>query len=392
MAEQAQRASERLLGLSESGCKDGEQDAVGSWTQANDGQRGAVGLRTAVLLPTDEEVKGAPRIPCRVLVVDDWEEHAKTMLDLAKYLGWRGEWAKSGDEALWLLLHQHFDVCVLHHKLGAEDGLRLLPTLRTYAPHLQVIMCSGFAQCGETGARAVQLGAVGFLDKPIPLHRLAESLAAAMGRTNGIPESGVKLEVRARHSALDARLSPSVDRVIAILERRLGFKTGVMEIGRALLVCENPAAKPAKEECRAAHDRIAERFRTVTGVTPVEYAGELRLAMAAWLIRRRDRKLGSVSTQCGFNHYYSFARAFTRRFGLSPSRARGRWQREAARHDGPQAVGLVPPPPATATPVDPRSVKRPWTDMVGKPGVPLPLPLGQANVTSGKARRDQIFS
>ncbi|MBM4050784.1 MAG: helix-turn-helix transcriptional regulator, partial [Planctomycetes bacterium] len=159
---------------------------------------------------------------------------------------------------------------------------------------------------------------------------------------------------------------------------------------RALLECANPGAKLTKKECRASHERIAERFRRVTGLTPVKYAKELQFAMAEWLIRWTDRKLAAVATQCGFNHYHCFARAFRRKFSLSPSQARARWKREAARKPSVAPTDVVVPPPATATPVDPRSAKRAWRDRDERPGVPLPLPLGQTDVTSRKPPRDQV--
>jgi AraC-like DNA-binding protein len=52
---------------------------------------------------------------------------------------------------------------------------------------------------------------------------------------------------------------------------------------------------------------------------------ELRLRRAAeWLAQAGDRRISDIAFDCGFNDLSYFNRCFRRRFGLTPSAARGR--------------------------------------------------------------------
>ncbi|MBD7912209.1 MULTISPECIES: AraC family transcriptional regulator [Clostridium] len=62
---------------------------------------------------------------------------------------------------------------------------------------------------------------------------------------------------------------------------------------------------------------LMHNFKNETGYTIHSYILEKRLAKAATLIKK-GQKATSVSTQCGFNDYSSFVRAFKKNFGLSP--------------------------------------------------------------------------
>jgi AraC-like DNA-binding protein len=52
---------------------------------------------------------------------------------------------------------------------------------------------------------------------------------------------------------------------------------------------------------------------------------ELRLRRAAeWLAQPSERRISDIAFDCGFNDLSYFNRCFRRRFGLTPTAARGR--------------------------------------------------------------------
>jgi AraC-like DNA-binding protein len=51
---------------------------------------------------------------------------------------------------------------------------------------------------------------------------------------------------------------------------------------------------------------------------------ELRLRKAADLLARAEHRISDIAFDCGFNDLSYFNRCFRRRFGLTPSAARGR--------------------------------------------------------------------
>lgn len=61
-------------------------------------------------------------------------------------------------------------------------------------------------------------------------------------------------------------------------------------------------------------------FKEVTGKTPFEYIRALRLSQAALTLRDEERKIIDVALDFVFDSHEGFTRAFTREFGLSPSK------------------------------------------------------------------------
>lgn len=66
------------------------------------------------------------------------------------------------------------------------------------------------------------------------------------------------------------------------------------------------------------------QFKARTGLTPIKYLNEVRLAAASRLLSRRDRDMtvSCVSNLIGFDDPRYFSRCFTARFGVSPSEYR----------------------------------------------------------------------
>lgn len=63
---------------------------------------------------------------------------------------------------------------------------------------------------------------------------------------------------------------------------------------------------------------FARTFKAETGMSPVDFINEQRLQMAAGLLRDKQRRIGEVYLECGFNSPSYFNRQFKRRFGCSP--------------------------------------------------------------------------
>ena len=64
------------------------------------------------------------------------------------------------------------------------------------------------------------------------------------------------------------------------------------------------------------------RCRAVFAMTPSELLGELRLERARVLLSAREQSVKGVSGECGFASAAAFSKAFTHRFGTTPSNYR----------------------------------------------------------------------
>ncbi|MEM9291077.1 MAG: AraC family transcriptional regulator [Acidobacteriota bacterium] len=67
---------------------------------------------------------------------------------------------------------------------------------------------------------------------------------------------------------------------------------------------------------------LARRFRHKVGVPPLTYLTQLRMDLAARLIRRGDVSLAEIATQVGYDSEHAFHRAFKRAFGQPPGQYR----------------------------------------------------------------------
>ena len=66
-------------------------------------------------------------------------------------------------------------------------------------------------------------------------------------------------------------------------------------------------------------------FTEQTGVTPLNYITNIRLRMAAILLRSSDRTIVDVAEACGFNSLSSFNRCFRDQYGTTPAPWRKQW-------------------------------------------------------------------
>ena len=67
-------------------------------------------------------------------------------------------------------------------------------------------------------------------------------------------------------------------------------------------------------------------FIEQTGSTPLNYITNIRLRMAAVLLRSTERGIVDIAESCGFNALSSFNRCFREQYGVTPLQWRKQWQ------------------------------------------------------------------
>ena len=111
----------------------------------------------------------------RLLLIDDDETFARV---LARALGARGfsvSTAHDAVSALSLLRREHPSHCVLDLKLGADNGLALIPQLLAIAPNLRILLLTGYASIA-TAVEAIKRGAHDYLAKPVDADAIVRAL------------------------------------------------------------------------------------------------------------------------------------------------------------------------------------------------------------------------
>jgi AraC family transcriptional activator of mtrCDE len=75
-------------------------------------------------------------------------------------------------------------------------------------------------------------------------------------------------------------------------------------------------------EARVSRATLVRIFRKAAGLAPLAFLSELRLELARHRLASTNVSLAKLAAEVGYDSESSFARAFRRRFGVSPGRSR----------------------------------------------------------------------
>jgi DNA-binding NarL/FixJ family response regulator len=89
--------------------------------------------------------------------------------------------AENGRDAVDLARQHLPDLVLLDISMPVLDGLQALPLVLEACNSCKVVMLSGF-EAARLGPTALELGAVGYLEKGTPPHRLVEELLEIVSR------------------------------------------------------------------------------------------------------------------------------------------------------------------------------------------------------------------
>lgn len=185
-----------------------------------------------------------------------------------------------------------FDLGGMNPLVGLMPEAMLVGTLLDRQPEIAPML-----QAMEREARTERAGSAGILA------RLADVVAASIVR--GWVECGCN-DVR---GWLEALRDPRLSRAISALHREPGRNWTVAELAT---------------ETGASRSAFAERFLAVTGQTPLRYATELRMRLAAEWIGRDRVPIDTAAERLGYGSQAAFSRAFKRVIGQPPGAARSR--------------------------------------------------------------------
>lgn len=205
-------------------------------------------------IATEEEVLPAPP-PLRVLVVDDERNIRATLAACLEAMGCSVGQAASRAAALAQVRAGSYDLAFLDLRLGAEDGLDLLPELLAESPHLEVVVVTAYATVA-TAVEAIRRGARDYLSKPFDpaqirhvvqrvlevrqLEREVVDLRARLGEA--VPEAELATRCAAMRSALEILRRAAPSDAAVLLRGESGTGKGVL--ARALHAMSPRAAAP----------------------------------------------------------------------------------------------------------------------------------------------------
>lgn len=114
----------------------------------------------------------------KVLMVDDEEDFITTLAERMKMRDLDSEVALDGEQALQIVDDDVPDVMVLDLKMPGIDGMEVLRRVRKGYPNVQVVILTGHGS-EKDEAEAKRLGAFAYLQKPVDIERLIQTLKNA---------------------------------------------------------------------------------------------------------------------------------------------------------------------------------------------------------------------
>ena len=117
----------------------------------------------------------------KIFLVDDERTIRLTFRLALETEGYEVQEAASADEALMAFRAERYDLVVLDLRIGADNGLEVLAEMRRLGIQTPTLMITAYGSI-RNAVRAMQLGAIDFLEKPIDPVALRQLVADIVGR------------------------------------------------------------------------------------------------------------------------------------------------------------------------------------------------------------------
>jgi FixJ family two-component response regulator len=164
-----------------------------------------------------------------VAVVDDDESIRKALVRMLASAGMDVSAFSSAKEFLSVVESQEVSCVVSDLRMPDMDGLNLQRELAERIPHVAIVFLTGYGDVPST-VRAMKLGAVDFLEKPVRRADLLDAIDRATQRTHRAQAETIDLNhLKSRH----ARLTPRERQVFELVTAGLLNKQIAAELGNA---------------------------------------------------------------------------------------------------------------------------------------------------------------
>lgn len=120
-------------------------------------------------------------MPEKILIADDEHYVLESTMRHLRGRGYDVVGAESGAEALKRIAGEPFDLLLLDIKMPGISGLELLREARRINPEIMAIIVTGYGSV-ENAIEAMELGALGFVRKPVPIEELSAAIEEALTR------------------------------------------------------------------------------------------------------------------------------------------------------------------------------------------------------------------
>jgi CheY-like chemotaxis protein/cytidylate kinase len=117
-------------------------------------------------------------MPSKLLLVDDERQFVQTLSDRLRLREIGSVIAYDGESALDMIKEEEPDVMILDLKMPGIDGIEVLKRVKQTNPNIEVIILTGHGNESDK-QRCLELGAFAYLEKPVDVNVLSETIKKA---------------------------------------------------------------------------------------------------------------------------------------------------------------------------------------------------------------------
>jgi DNA-binding response OmpR family regulator len=122
--------------------------------------------------------------PSKVLLVDDEREFVQTLSERLLMRDMGSAVAYDGESALDLIQEDEPEVMILDLRMPGIDGIEVLRRVKQTNPGIEVIILTGHGSEADRKT-CLELGAFAYLQKPVDIDRLSETIRQANEKIHG---------------------------------------------------------------------------------------------------------------------------------------------------------------------------------------------------------------
>ncbi|MEO8672113.1 MAG: response regulator transcription factor [Tahibacter sp.] len=161
-------------------------------------------------------------LPARLLIIDDDDIFASVLARALTARGFEVKTAADGATAIASARRELPRYAVLDLKLGADNGLNLIPQLLQIAPNLRILLLTGYASIA-TAVEAIKRGAWDYLAKPVDADAVVRALLDDEGDVDAAQSNDVSPPLRRLEWEHIQRVLTDCDGNVSEAARRLGL-------------------------------------------------------------------------------------------------------------------------------------------------------------------------
>lgn len=199
--------------------------------------------------------------------------------------------AANGVEALNIAVEKKPDILITDIKMPLMDGLELIRRMREKELTTQLIIISGYADF-EFAKEAMKYGVSHYVLKPIKSAELEEAVKACIAKT---------------HDVLNDSDSTGAAQLISFIKLNYNKNMTLEELASRFNFSTKYLTHLVKKQ---------------TGKSFTDYITELRIEMAAALLRKTEMKIKEIASYVGYDDTQYFHRVFKNKIGQTPAQYR----------------------------------------------------------------------